>query len=279
MARPEDSPPGETFGNNAHLIERSLIMHITRTFGKSLASVSGLSSVFCCLLLVGLVFGFPIVARAHLPPIQDADDAVFSATQVVLVAHLKDDQYSVVETFLGTLKPGDTVTLPGFKLVTFNKMHGDAQPVKVDERTRILLFLRPDEKDASKLVVTGYGFDYFYRDADKIAELREIANGAIAYKRKWETAIAIQEPQRRVEKLLPYVLKSPPSCWKLTLVELAKLNPLPGDYIAEHLESYPSADRARLMQRSGQLPSARLHAAGVDQGCLWRGLLWIGRNR
>src|SRR5205085_2141188 len=130
------------------------------------------STLYPRLLLICAVFvAFPVLAWGRPVPNADANDAIFSSTQVILVSHSKDDNYLVEETFFGSLKPKETVSLKGFKVVTWAKF-GDPEPVKTTERMRILLLLRPDEKDSTKLVVTDYGDAFFYRDAEKIGELR-----------------------------------------------------------------------------------------------------------
>ena len=223
----------------------------------SIARVGMRKIAWLCLLAL------PAMAWGRLPPIQEPDNAVFSATQVIVVSHQKEDVYMVEETFLGLLKPKEAVNLPDFKLVTFEKMFGDPEPVAMDERTRILLFLRPDEKDAKRMVVSDYGYAFFYRDVEKVGELRDLANKAVTLRRKWEKACAIADPKLRLEALWPFLRLSLYTCHKMTLAELAKINPLPGDYLAEHLATYGPSERAGLMLLSRAIPSDELHAACI----------------
>lgn len=199
-------------------------------------------------------------ALARLPPPQEPDNAVFTATEVIIVSPIKEDSYLVEETALGSLQPKEFVTLPGFKLVTYGK-RGDEQPVTMDEQTRILLFLRPDEKDPKQFVVTDYGHAFFFRDVKQIAELQTMAKAAVALRRRWEKAISIADPAERLEALWPYLKNSSRACATMTIEHLARLNPLPGDYLAERLAKYPASERAGWMLLCRQFPSDKLHAA------------------
>jgi hypothetical protein len=204
----------------------------------------------------------PSITGARLPPPQEPDNAVFTATEVLVVSHAKEDTYMVEESWLGSLQVKDSVTLPGFKLVTFGKM-GNEQPVEMNEQTRILLFLRPDEKDPKRLAITDYGYAFFFRDAKQLGELQTMAKDAIALRRRWEKAVSIAEPADRLEALWPYLTGSSRACATLTIEHLAKLNPLPGDYLAERMATYPASERGGWMLLCRQFPSDKLHAAAI----------------
>ena len=71
--------------------------------------------------LVLIVF---VAARAiaDIPPMPDANDAIFTATGVVIVSPSKPHTFTVERSYRGNLSVGSTIDLPTFRLVTWNKM-------------------------------------------------------------------------------------------------------------------------------------------------------------
>jgi len=219
-----------------------------------------------------LVLCIAAPALAETAPRQDPNDAVFTATAVVIVAPDKPDTFTIERSYRGDLAIGSKIELPKFKLITYGLLQEPhVQPLTDD--TRILMFLRPDAKNPAVLEITDWGYAYFTRDVAKIDELEAIAKRAIALHKKWQDARDLPDRQDRVEALFPYLLEWRPdarqhrhtdrSCRTLTLAELAKLNPASGDYLATRLATVSPRDREHLLQDISELPSPAAHGAAI----------------
>jgi hypothetical protein len=218
---------------------------------KMMATAIGLALMWLC----------PPMGAKTLEYLQDPNDAIFSATDVVIVASAGGDDFKVEQSLLGSAKDDQTITLPGFKLLQW-KFPEDRVAVPITGGTRILLFLHTDPHDAGKLQIAEDGMGYFYRDVGQVDDLRQLAEKAIAEKKKWDAIVAMKPSMAKVEALWPYVRGS----WlsdsrRMTLAELSKMKPLAGDYLADRLPWYKPDERVGMMQLYPQIPSQNLRGA------------------
>jgi len=209
-----------------------------------------------------LMFAIASEAFARLPPMPDGNDAVFTATHVVIVSPGKPHAFIVQRSYLGDLAVGSAIELPTFRLVTWNDM-GLEQPQSLTDSTHILLFLRRDGNSHGVLAIIDYGNAFFFRDLARIDELDAMATRAIDYHRRWQVARDTFDRQGRIRALFPYLLNPAESCHHLTLTELAKLNPDSGDYLAEILPRVSPNECQSLLLDIRQLQSPRSHSAAI----------------
>jgi hypothetical protein len=201
-------------------------------------------------------------ALAALPPTQDPNDAVFTATHIVIVSSENPPTFTVERVYRGNLAVGAKIDLPTFQLFTWGELR-DKRPHPFTENTRILLFLRPDAKNPAAFEIADYGNAYFFRNVVDIEQLESLAKSARAFHNKWKEARDLSDPDDRVRAMFPYLLHSARNCKRLTLEELVKLNPQSGDYLASVLPTYSLGDCQSLLLDIRQLQSPKAHAAAI----------------
>jgi hypothetical protein len=161
---------------------------------------------------------------------------------------------------LGPKKAGDVIKLPGFRLYTVQE-RGPEKVEPITPQTRILLFLKPKEKDPDALEVTSYGYCFFWvHKPGKVSDLRRIAEEAVGLRKSWEKARDIRDERARVEALWPYLWNHGRSFLDHTRKELQKTGAVAGDYIAERLPDLTHGQRMTLLPNLGAYGGERLHA-------------------
>jgi len=244
-----------------------------------------------------LVLCIAAPALAETAPRQDPDDAVFTATEVVIVAPDKPHTFRVERSYRGDLAIGSKIDLPTFELESWG-MWQNRQSETMTADTRILMFLRPDAKNPAAHEITDWGDAFFFRDVAQVDELDEMAKHALGRHKKWQDARDLVDPAERIRALLSFLLDIEPkrkqqlaacehfqaardprepgnhiralpprffdpvnSCERLTREELAKLTPAPADYVASLLAG-PTPRDCLLVGVCG-LRSPKSHAAMI----------------
>ncbi len=218
-------------------------------------SICGLAAL--CTLLVAA----PALAREVLP--RNPREGVFDASLVVLVRQVKPDEFRIEEVFLGDKAAGTTLRLPKFHLYT-QQEDGPDEVEAITPATRILLFLQP--KAAAALQneiptygdwqITEYGNCFFWvHDPAKMADLRKMAQDAVALRKAWEKARDISDPRRRAEALLPFLSEVTAP----TERELKRAAPISCDVLAERFDGLSSRDRLQVLLRAGSYGGKKLH--------------------
>ena len=198
-------------------------------------------------------------AFARLVPPRDAKEGVLDATLVVIVSKEGKDVFRTEEVLLGQRKPGDSIRLPGFRLYTI-QMYGPEKVELITERTRILLFLKPKEKNPDAFEVTSHGYCFFWvHEPEKITDLRRVGNKALELRNSWEKARDIQDERKRVEALWAYLWNHGVSFFRHTQRELQETGTAAGDYIAERLPDMSHGHRMSLLPELGAYGSKQLH--------------------
>lgn len=224
----------------------------SRTFrSKSLVRVCLVATL---LLMPGSVLG-------KLIPLRDAREGVLDAQLVAIVSHQTQDDYEIQEVFLGDGKPGDSLHIPGFKLITLQPLGPDIiEPIS--PQTRILIFLKRKKDDLNSWEPTAWGYCFFWvQDPGRVSQLRNIAQQAVQLRRQFEQAASIPDPQVRVEDLYPFLWDHGASFLEHTKEELLKAGPVAGDYIADRLESMTFSQRSSLIRVRCPCVGEKLHSA------------------
>lgn len=156
------------------------------------------------------------------------------------------------------------IRLPGFVLFTYNDAGADfVEPIT--PATRILLFLQHDRDHPEKWAVTGSGYCFFWVPSpERIEELRQIANGAIALRKSWEAARDLPDPGQRIKALWPYFWNEQGYFFRQTLSEFQKLGPVAGDYVASQFDSMKDIQRKMLLGYLGSLGGEKLHQRMIE---------------
>jgi len=214
-------------------------------------------------LIVTAFLGLGAPSWARLVPVREAREGVFDARKVVIVRHLRDNQYLVESSFLGEARPDEVVEVPDFRLYTIQ----DLGPELVDpitEKTHILMFLRPIAAKAGAWEVTAYGYCFFWtQDEEGVGDLKKIATAATALRASWEKARDVADPRARVEALWPFLdlRKYGVSCLHHTEDELARTGAVAGDVLAGLLPKLPDAEFGTMIGCAPRFGGASLHRA------------------
>lgn len=200
-------------------------------------------------------------ASSRIVPRRDARQGILDAELVAIVSQRAADEYRIEEVFWGDARVGDSIRLKDFNLFT-KQQYGSDIIDPISPATRILLFLQHKKGDMSSWEPTDYGYCFFWvQEPARVFELRNIAQQAVALRRRWEDATKIPDPRKRVEALWPYLRlrEYGTSFLEHTKVELRKVGPVAGDYFAEQFDAMPYLDRSLLYYESGSYGSERLH--------------------
>src|SRR5262249_23468559 len=148
--------------------------------------------------------------EAKLIPRRDPLDGALDATVVAIVKQQSADVFQVEETFLGVVKPGQTLRLPDFVLVVEDRssdivIAGAERTEPINADTRILIFLKPADITRKQYVrygdwaIAGFGNCYFYTQNPRdLTELRSLAGDALELRHSWERARDIRDEWGRV---------------------------------------------------------------------------------
>ena len=225
--------------------------------------------------------------EAKLIPRRDPLDGALDATVIAIIRQQAPDEFRVEEVFLGGVRVGQSLSLPGFKLAvedTSAITPGVERIEPIHPETRILVFLKPASAAAigsQKLgdwAVAGNGNCYFWsHDASQVASLQRMATGALDLRRSWEAARDLPDERQRAEALWPYLWNYNYSCYRQTEAALQSIGPAAGDYIAGRLEGMTRAQKDVFLDHFGSYHSERLHAALINelkrQMAAWEDLL------
>lgn len=198
-------------------------------------------------------------AYAKLVPARDPRAGVLDSSLIVLVKEERESFFQVEEVFLGDGNVGDVISLPGFRLFTYQNYGADlVEPITPD--TRILLFLQPAKDEPGKYEVTAYGYCFFWvHDLNKVDDLRKIANDAVALRKAWETARDNPDGEARVKALWPYLWEPQGYFYQHTHEELQKAGVIAGDFIASQFEALDIDQRAMIIRDLGLIGGEKLH--------------------
>lgn len=225
-----------------------------------------LTSIFLfCVPLVVLSsadLGFTKLVRPR-----SAREGILDAQLVAIVRQKAPDLYEIEEVYWGNAEAGDSISLQGFQLSTRQEYGADLID-PISSETRILLFLRHKTDDPSGWEPTDYGYCFFWvQETERIFQLRNTAQAAVALRRRWEEAASIPDPQRRVEGLWPYIhlQEYGVSFLEHTKAELRKTGQVAGDYFAQQFDGMSPDDRSPLYYEAGSYGSEKLHQTMIRQ--------------
>ncbi len=196
-----------------------------------------------------------------------AREGVLDAQLVAIVRQKASDTFQLEEVFWGDAEAGDSISLPGFKLSTTQE-YGPDLIEPISSSTRILLFLQHKKDDPNSWEPTDYKSCFFWvQKPDRVFQLRNMAQEAVALLRRWEQATSISDPQKRVEALWPYIhiREYGLSFLEHTKAELRKTGPVAGDYFAEKFDAMSPDDRSPLYYEAGSYGSERLHQTLISE--------------
>jgi hypothetical protein len=201
---------------------------------------------------------------ARLGPVRDPREGILDSSLVLIVSKARTNSFRVEEVVLGAKKIGDTISLPDLRLYTVH-MYGPERVEPITPETRVLLFLKSNEKAPDTFEVTHDGECFFWvQDVAKVGDLRRQAEDAVKLRRSWEQAKGIQDERKRVEALWPYLWGHGVSFLRHTQKELQRMGAVAGDYIAERLPGMSPGERMTLLPELGAYGSERLHAALIN---------------
>jgi hypothetical protein len=193
-----------------------------------------------------------------------------------MLRQLSPGLFSIEEVFLGNLIKGQSLSLPGFRMMVedrSNPVAGREREETIGENTRILIFLKTPAG-----IVAGFGNCYFWsHDPAKLEPLRGMAASALALRRSWEAARDIPDERQRAAALWPFLWSHGRMCYHQTEAELQKIGPAAGDYIADQLGSMTYAQKDVFLNHLGAYRSPGLHQALIrelkQQQAAWEALL------
>src|ERR1035437_652600 len=218
---------------------------------------------------------FLLLSLSQLPcagaliPRRDPLDAALDSTVIVVMKQQSQDAFQVEEVFLGDVAKGQTLLLPGFKLVvedTSSLISGRERIEPIQSNTRILVFLKPASavpanwQQLGLWAIAGFGKCYFWgHDPGHMDSLREKAKQALTLRSSWEAARNLPDRKQRAEALWPYLWNYNHSCYRQTEASLQEIGTVAGDYIAGRLEDMSYQQKDVFLNHFAAYGSVRLH--------------------
>lgn len=209
----------------------------------------------CCVFLCS-----PASFSKLLTP-RDFSYGVLDAELVVIVHQESHSKFMVEEVFLGNASGGDSIKLPDFRLFT-EQRDGPDTVEPITSGTRILLFLHHKKDAPAAWEPTYFGNCFFWvQDPQQVSQLRNMAEQAVALRRRWEEAAATPDSRRRAEALWPFLSMKEygDDIRKHTESALQKIAPVSGDFFAGQFASMSRWDRADLFRNAGAYGGDKLH--------------------
>jgi hypothetical protein len=216
------------------------------------------------ILLLCSLLVFSTVSVAKLVPGKDYRKGILDAEFVCIVSQTVPGNFKVEEVFLSTGPKVDSVHLQGFQLATPQQYEPDIiEPIRPS--TRILLYLRHKKEGSSHWEIVGNSF-FWVQNSEQTQQLRDLGAKGVDLRRRWEEASEIPDLARRAAALWPFLNSETfgQDVQRHTQIALKKIEPVAGDYIADHFDEGPDEERIDLLRDAGEYGGDKLHEKVKD---------------